>query len=70
MQNPRSEVNVLDKTIPDDKKYYTTGEVAEIVGVSVSTVWKWCKDGVIQAIQTPRGHYRIPKEEVEKLLQK
>ena len=50
------------------KVYYTTGEVAEMLGVSVTTVWKWCQEGKIQAIKTLGGQYRIPHEELERIL--
>lgn len=50
------------------KDYYTTGEVARIVGVAVNTVSLWCKKGKIRALLTAGGQYRIPRSEVERLL--
>jgi len=38
------------------------------LGVSAFAVWKWIRDGKIRAIKTPGGHYRIPMEEVDRLL--
>jgi excisionase family DNA binding protein len=36
-----------------------TSELATHLGVSARTVRRWCKDGLIQAIKTPGGHWRI-----------
>ena len=51
-----------------EKEYYTTGEVARKFGVSAFTVWYWIQKGKIKAIKTPGGHFRIHREEVERLL--
>jgi len=51
-----------------EKKFYTTFEVAKILSVNPLTVWRWCKKGKIKAWRTPGGHYRIPREEVDRLL--
>jgi len=48
-------------------EFYTVKEVAEILKVSERTVQKWCRDGVLNAMKLPGGHYRIPVEEVRKL---
>ena len=50
------------------KEFYTTFEVAKILGVNALTVWRWCKEGKIKAWRTPGGHYRIPKQELDRLL--
>lgn len=41
------------------KNYITTGEAAAIFDVEPDTVLRWIKSGVIPAIRTPGGHYRI-----------
>ncbi|ASJ12399.1 helix-turn-helix domain-containing protein [Thermococcus thioreducens] len=52
-----------------EKEYYTTGEVARMLGVHYVTVFGWVQEGKIKAIQpTKRGWWRIPREEVERLL--
>jgi len=51
-----------------EKKWYTTHEVAKLLGVSPFAVWKWCKQGKIKHGKTLGGHFRIPREEVERLL--
>lgn len=52
----------------EEKKFYTTFEAAKALGVSALTVWRWCKKGKIKAWRTPGGHYRIPREELDRLL--
>ena len=51
-----------------EKKLFTTSEVAELLGTTRVSVWRWIKTGKIRAIKLPGGQYRIPREEVEKLL--
>jgi len=51
-----------------NKERYGTVEAARILGVSVFTVWRWCKEGKIKAGKTPGGQYRIPREELERLI--
>ena len=46
----------------------TTGKVARILGVSRHTVARWIKQGKMKAIRLPSGRYRIPKEEVLKII--
>jgi len=40
-------------------------EVAERFGVSVSTVTRWARMGVIKSVRTPGGHYRFPADSIE-----
>jgi excisionase family DNA binding protein len=56
-------------TMAEEKKFLTTGEVAKMLGVTPLTVWRWCKEGKIKAIRTAGGQYRIPAEEVKKILE-
>ncbi|MEM3257884.1 MAG: helix-turn-helix domain-containing protein [Thermoproteota archaeon] len=42
-------------------------EVARRFGISVKTLWKWQKKGIIKAIRLPTGKLRYPKSEVERL---
>ncbi|MFN2489092.1 MAG: helix-turn-helix domain-containing protein [Actinomycetota bacterium] len=46
----------------------TTGDVARSLGVSINSVKAWIRAGAIRAVRLPSGHYRIPKEELDKLL--
>lgn len=56
--------------ITDEKKYYTTHEVANLLGVSAQTIIKWIKDGKIFAYKTLGGHRRIGRSEIDKLIDK
>ena len=49
------------------ERYLTTGEYAEIIGVSRSTVISWIKSGRIVAYSV-NGRWRIPYSEVERVL--
>ena len=44
---------------------YTTGEAADLLGVTATTVLKWCQAGKIKAYRTsPIGHWRIMRDTV------
>ena len=45
-------------------------EAAALLGVSVDTLRKWERKGLIRAVRTKGGHRRIPLSEVEKILGK
>ncbi len=46
----------------------TTGEAAELLGVSRSTVVRYIEAGTLDARRLPGGHWRIRRSEAEKLL--
>jgi excisionase family DNA binding protein len=48
-------------------QYLTTKEVAEQLRVSQKTVERWIHKGLVSAIKTPGGRWRIPRDEVVKL---
>lgn len=37
-------------------------QVSELFGVSVSTVTRWARQGLLKTLRTPGGHYRFPAE--------
>jgi excisionase family DNA binding protein len=43
----------------EEPRYYTTQQVANLLGVSVPTVVNWVKQGRLEAHKTPGGHRRI-----------
>lgn len=47
----------------------TTGGVSRVFGVTLNTVKAWIRGGKISAIRLPSGHYRVPRSEVDRLLQ-
>jgi excisionase family DNA binding protein len=49
-------------------EFFTPAEVAKILRVSPGTVARWVKLDQIRAVRLPSGHYRIPREEVDRLL--
>lgn len=42
-------------------------EAAKLVGVSYPTLKQWIYKGKIHSVKTAGGHYRIPRDEVERL---
>jgi len=46
---------------------YTLTEVATILKVSRVSVWRWCRDGLVEHIILPHGQLRIPQSELDKL---
>lgn len=50
------------KGVKETKKFYTTGDIAEIFGVSRISAYKWVKSGKIKAFKIPGGRYRITKK--------
>ena len=42
-------------------------DVAKVFGISVKTLWKWQREGIIRAVKLPTGKLRYPKSEVERL---
>jgi len=51
------------------KNYYTTGEVAKIIGISQKTVKNYCDKGLLISENTPiTGYRRIPHANLESFL--
>ncbi|HOL21603.1 MAG TPA: response regulator [bacterium] len=53
-----------------NKKFYTTGDIAEIFGVSRISAYKWVKSGKIKAFKVPGGRYRITKKTISEFIKK
>lgn len=49
--------------------YVTTGDVARALGVSLNTVKGWIRTGDMEAVRLPSGHFRIPRRELDRILQ-
>ena len=49
------------------RKNLTTGEVSQLLGVTVNCVKKWIYKGKLRAFRTPGGHFRITEEEFDRL---
>ncbi len=50
------------------ERHLKLGQVAEILGVSRRTVWRWIKEGKIKAVKLPSGIYVVPETEVERII--
>jgi len=49
-----------------DRAFLSRGEVAKLFGVSVSTVTRWARTGLLKAVRTPGGHYRFRADEMRR----
>ena len=47
-----------DRRVPEGTDFLSRSDVASFFGVSLSTVTRWARTGLIQAVRTPGGHYR------------
>jgi excisionase family DNA binding protein len=47
--------------------FLSRGEVARLFGVSVSTVTRWARTGLLPAVRTPGGHYRFRAEDMRRV---
>lgn len=54
----------------EESELLTTRKVAEMLSVAQSTVERWITLDRLPAIRLPSGHYRIRREDVEKLLRR
>lgn len=50
------------------KEFYSSREAAELLGVAVSTIQLWTKNGLLNAWTTGGGHRRIARTAVEEML--
>lgn len=46
--------------------FLSRGDVARLFGVSVSTVTRWARQGLLKTLRTPGGHYRFPADETRR----
>lgn len=58
------------RNLMENKKPYTTGEVAGLCHVTINAVKKWIASGKIEAFRTPGGHFRINHEDFITFLEK
>lgn len=48
----------------------TVEEAADMLRVSRSTVWRWCKEGTLKSAFKIGHTWRIPQEEIEDLMRR
>lgn len=52
-----------------EDKLLSTGQAAKLLSVTPDTVLKWIKRSRIPALRTAGGHYRVSREDIERLIQ-
>jgi excisionase family DNA binding protein len=58
---------MTQKQLDTSPIFYTTNEVAKLLGVTARTVQMWADSGLIKVSKTPGGHRRISSEEYKRL---
>lgn len=62
-----AEPGKLSCSAPDSEpEFLSRGEVARLFGVSLSTVTRWARTGLLEAVRTPGGHYRYRAESIRR----
>lgn len=64
----KREVLVLESNNTLKKSSYKTGEVADMVGLSIKTITKYCDNNVIEGVVNGKTYRIIPRESVIKFL--
>lgn len=49
-----------------DAEFLSRSEVARLFGVSLSTVTRWARTGLLPTVRTPGGHYRYRADELRR----
>lgn len=49
------------------EEFLSPRDVCRMLGVSYITLWRWIREGRINAVRSPSGRYLIPRTEIEKL---
>ena len=62
-------LSYMSSLVGGDLKTYSLKEAAQILGVSVRSLQRWDKQGIIKCIKTPRGRRKLPESELKRLLQ-
>jgi|TARA_Y100000031_G_scaffold113820_1_gene125765 excisionase family DNA binding protein len=50
------------------KGYYTPQEIADLLGVSRFSIWRYIRSGKLKAIKLTERNFRIEKKELDKFL--
>lgn len=58
----------MEDVLPAPRQTFTVKEVANLLGFSTNSIYKFVKERRIQSQRVGRGRFRIPKSEVERLL--
>jgi molybdopterin-binding protein len=49
-------------------KLFTPREAAQVLGVSYASLKQWIYHGKLKSVQTPGGHHRISKSEIDRAM--
>lgn len=52
------------------KKFFTTGEIGKLFGVSRISVYKWIKGGKLKAFRIPGGKFRVYRKDLIEFVKK
>jgi len=55
---------------PLKKGYYTPSEIADLLKVCRTTIWRYIRSGQLKAIKLSIKNYRISKKDLEKFLKR
>jgi len=55
---------------PLKKGYYTPLEIADLLKVCRTTIWRYIRSGQLKAVKLSIKNYRISKKELERFLNK
>lgn len=61
-------IRTYTKVEESERKFYTVGEVAEILRFSSATVYKLIESEKIKAMRFGNGRFRIPCSQVQKII--
>ena len=51
-----------------ENDWMTSGEVARALNMTDAAIRRWAREGLIQAMKTPGGQYRIRRESLTQLM--
>src|SRR5918999_6121735 len=54
---------------PLEKELLSAEDVAELMGVKESTIWRWCREGNLPCLKVGK-HWRIRREALESFLRR
>jgi excisionase family DNA binding protein len=66
MIHTSEESHITQPALPGRPAFLSRRKVADLFGVSVSTVTRWARQGLLKTLRTPGGHYRFPAEETRR----
>src|SRR3712207_995191 len=53
-----------------EKELLSAEDIAEMIGVKETTVWRWCREGTLPCLKVGGKHWRVRREELEAFLRR